>query len=81
MNLVGTISQLLNGKSWLELLQPFAYHTNVTSAEYTTTIAMVILALQETSLHLNEVNHVKYKFQLFTELIYRCVKELEVLQK
>lgn len=50
-----TATQWKNLEAILELLQPFAYHTNVTSAEYTTTIAMVIPVIQETSLHLSEV--------------------------
>ena len=37
-----------------QLLQPFAHHTNITSAENSTTIAMVIPVLKELNLHLEE---------------------------
>ena len=38
-----------------QLLQPFAHHTNITSAEKMTTIAMVIPVLKELNLHLEEM--------------------------
>ena len=38
-----------------ELLQPFAHQTNITGAENSTTIAMVIPVLKELNLHLEEV--------------------------
>ena len=39
-----------------ELLKPFAHQTNITSAENSTTIAMVIPVLKELSLHLEEMS-------------------------
>ena len=41
-----------------ELLKPFAHQTNITSAENSTTIAMVIPVLKELSLHLEEMSKV-----------------------
>ena len=41
-----------------ELLQPFTHQTNITSAENSTTIAMVIPVLKELSLHLEEMSKV-----------------------
>ena len=38
-----------------QLLQPFAHHTNITSAENSTTIAMVIPVLKELNLHFEEM--------------------------
>ena len=40
----------------VSLLQPYAHHTNITSAENTTTIAMVIPVVKELNLHLAKVN-------------------------
>ena len=40
----------------VSLLQPFAHHTNITSAENKTTIAMVIPVLKVLNLHLAKVN-------------------------
>ena len=39
-----------------DLLQPFAHHTNITSAEHSTTIAMVVPVLKELNLHLQETS-------------------------
>ena len=38
-----------------ELLQPFAHHMNITGAENSATIAMIIPVLKELNLHLEEV--------------------------
>jgi hypothetical protein len=40
----------------LELLQPFAHYTNITSSEQTTSICMVLPLIKELSLHLEEVS-------------------------
>ena len=37
-----------------DLLQPFALHTNITSAELSTTIAMVVPVLKKLNLHFKE---------------------------
>ena len=50
-----TATQWKHLEAILELLQPFAHQTNITSAENSTTIAMVIHVLKETNLHLKEV--------------------------
>ena len=50
-----TATQWKHLEAILELLQPIAHQTNITSAENSTTIAMVIPVLKETNLHLKEV--------------------------
>jgi hypothetical protein len=44
-------------ESVCSLLQPFVHHTNITSGEMSTTIAMVIPVLKELKLHLEEVRY------------------------
>jgi len=41
-----------------DLLQPFAHHTNITSGEHSTTIAMVITVLKELNLHLQDMSKI-----------------------
>lgn len=48
--------QWRNLETIIELLQPFAHHTNITSAEKSTTMAMVFPVLKELNLHLDEVS-------------------------
>ena len=43
-------------KLLLDLLEPFAHHTNVANSEKTTSIAMVVPILKELSIHLDEVS-------------------------
>ncbi len=50
-------SQWKQLRAVLALLQPFAQQTNVTSSEYSTSIAMVIPSLKELDLHLKEVRN------------------------
>ena len=42
-------------KEVTELLQPFAHHTNVTSSERSTSIAMVVPVIKELTLHIQTV--------------------------
>ena len=51
-----TATQWKNLEAIQELLQPFAHHTNITGAENSTTIAMVIPVLKELNLHLEEMS-------------------------
>lgn len=44
-----------NIEAIVELLQPFAHYTNITSAALTTTMAMVLPVIKEATLHLDEV--------------------------
>jgi len=41
-----------------DLLQPFAHHTRITSAEHSTSIAMVIPVLKELNLYLQDMSKI-----------------------
>ena len=62
--LSGNIQKLCKYATILYILQPFVHHTNITGAENSTTIAMVIPVLKKLYLHLEEMSK--------TNELHRC---------